>query len=60
MIKLFKNIRKNMLKEGKTTNYLKYGIGEIIFVVVGILIALKASFIFLIYRKHPPKIECTY
>ncbi|SRX74470.1 DUF6090 family protein [Aequorivita antarctica] len=40
MIKLFRNIRKNLLKEGKTTNYLKYAIGEIILVVIGILIAL--------------------
>ncbi|MEZ4856393.1 MAG: DUF6090 family protein [Gelidibacter sp.] len=43
MIKLFKNIRKNMLKEGKTTNYLKYAIGEIILVVIGILIALQVN-----------------
>jgi len=31
MIKLFRNIRKNLLKEGKTYNYLKYTIGEIEF-----------------------------
>lgn len=43
MIKLFKNIRKNMLKEGKTTNYLKYAIGEIILVVIGILIAVSIN-----------------
>ena len=43
MIKLFKNIRKNMLKEGKTTNYLKYAIGEIVLVVIGILIALQVN-----------------
>jgi hypothetical protein len=35
MIKLFCNIRKNLLSEGKTTNYLKYTIGEIILVVIG-------------------------
>ncbi|SRX74472.1 DUF6090 family protein [Aequorivita antarctica] len=43
MIKLFRNIRKNLLKEGKTTNYLKYAIGEIILVVIGILIALQIN-----------------
>lgn len=43
MIKLFRNIRKNLLKEGKTTNYLKYAIGEIVLVVIGILIALQVN-----------------
>jgi len=31
------------LAEGKTTNYLKYGIGEIVLVVIGILIALQIN-----------------
>ena len=39
MIKLFRNIRKNLLEEGKTTKYFKYAIGEIFLVVIGILIA---------------------
>ena len=43
MIKLFRNIRKSLLKEGKTTNYLKYAIGEIVLVVIGILIALQVN-----------------
>jgi hypothetical protein len=43
MIKLFRNIRKNLINEGKTTNYLKYAIGEIVLVVVGILIALQIN-----------------
>ncbi len=43
MIKLFRNIRKNLLAEGKTTKYLKYAIGEIILVVIGILIALSIN-----------------
>ncbi|GGG57100.1 DUF6090 family protein [Bizionia arctica] len=43
MIKLFRNIRKNLLKEGKTTKYFKYAIGEIILVVIGILIALQIN-----------------
>ncbi len=43
MIKLFRKIRKNLLAEGKTINYLKYAIGEIILVVIGILIALQVN-----------------
>lgn len=43
MIKLFRNIRQNLLSEGKTTRYLKYAIGEIILVVIGILIALQIN-----------------
>ncbi|AFL80130.1 hypothetical protein Aeqsu_0621 [Aequorivita sublithincola DSM 14238] len=43
MIKLFRNIRKNLLAQGKTTKYLKYAIGEIILVVIGILIALSIN-----------------
>ena len=43
MIKLFRNIRKNLLAEGKTTKYFKYAIGEIILVVIGILIALQIN-----------------
>jgi len=40
MIKFFRNIRQKLLEQGKTSNYLKYAIGEIVLVVVGILIAL--------------------
>ena len=43
MIKLFRNIRQNLLAEGKTTKYFKYAIGEIILVVIGILIALQIN-----------------
>jgi len=43
MIKFFRNIRKNMVNEGKTTKYIKYAIGEIILVVIGILIALQVN-----------------
>lgn len=43
MIKFFRNIRKNLLNEGKTTKYFKYAIGEIILVVIGILIALQIN-----------------
>ena len=43
MIKLFRNIRQNLLAEGKTSKYLKYAAGEIILVVIGILIALNIN-----------------
>ena len=40
MIKFFRKIRQNLLSEGKTGKYLKYAIGEIVLVIIGILIAL--------------------
>jgi hypothetical protein len=43
MIKFFRNIRQNLLAEGKTGKYLKYAFGEIILVVIGILIALQLN-----------------
>lgn len=43
MIKFFRNIRKQLLAEGKLGKYLTYALGEIILVVVGILIALQIS-----------------
>jgi len=43
MIKFFRKIRKNLLNEGKTSKYLKYAIGEILLVVIGILIALQIN-----------------
>lgn len=43
MIKFFRNIRRNLLSEGKTRKYLTYAIGEIILVVIGILIALQLN-----------------
>ena len=43
MIKLFRNIRQSLLNEGKTSKYLKYALGEIVLVVIGILIALQLN-----------------
>lgn len=43
MIKFFRNIRQNLLLEGKAGNYLKYAISEIVLVVIGILIALQIN-----------------
>ena len=43
MIKFFRNIRQKLINQGKTTNYLKYAIGEIVLVVIGILIAIQLN-----------------
>ncbi|QCX38427.1 hypothetical protein FF125_08285 [Aureibaculum algae] len=43
MIKFFRKIRQNLLSEGKTGKYLKYALGEIVLVVIGILIALQIN-----------------
>ncbi len=43
MFKFFRQIRHNLLAEGKITKYLKYAIGEIVLVVLGILIALSLN-----------------
>jgi len=43
MIKFFRKIRQNLLMENKTGKYLKYAIGEIALVVIGILIALSIN-----------------
>ena len=43
MIKFFRKIRQNLLMENKTGKYLKYAIGEIVLVVIGILIALSIN-----------------
>ena len=51
MIKFFRKIRQNLIREGKTVNpaalpagrYLKYAIGEIVLVVIGILIGLQVN-----------------
>jgi len=43
MIKFFSKIRHQLINDGKTSNYLKYAIGEIVLVVVGILIALQIN-----------------
>jgi hypothetical protein len=50
MIKFFRKIRQNLVMEnpppvqnGKTSRYIKYAIGEIVLVVLGILIALQIN-----------------
>ena len=43
MLKFFRNHRQNLLMGNKTGKYLKYAIGEIVLVVIGILIALQIN-----------------
>ena len=43
MIKFFRKIRYNLVGENKTGKYLKYAVGEIFLVVIGILIALSIN-----------------
>lgn len=43
MIKFFRHIRKNLIRQNKISKYLLYVIGEIILVVIGILIALQIN-----------------
>jgi len=43
MIKFFRKIRQHLLSEDKTGKYLKYVVGEIVLVVIGILIALQIN-----------------
>lgn len=43
MIKLFRRIRRQLLRENRMSRYLIYALGEIILVVIGILIALQIN-----------------
>jgi|GEM_PF-1630187 len=43
MIKFFRRIRYDLMSENKTGKYLKYAVGEILLVVIGILIALQIN-----------------
>ena len=43
MIKFFRNIRRKLATENKAVSYLRYAIGEIVLVVIGILIALQVN-----------------
>jgi len=43
VINFFRRIRKQLLAENKTGKYLKYAIGEILLVMIGILLALQVN-----------------
>ncbi|MGA7837505.1 MAG: DUF6090 family protein [Ignavibacteriaceae bacterium] len=42
-MKIFRNVRQKLAAENKVTAYLRYAIGEILLVVIGILIALQVN-----------------
>ena len=43
MISFFRKIRKGLLNDNKISKYLKYSIGEIVLVMIGILLALQVN-----------------
>lgn len=43
MIKLFRKLRQNSIKENRVSKYLAYAIGEIFLVVIGIILAIQFS-----------------
>ena len=43
MIKFFRHIRQQMIKENRFSKYMLYAIGEIVLVVIGILIAIQLN-----------------
>jgi len=43
MLRFFRNIRKQLAAENKVAKYLRYAVGEILLVVIGILIALQIN-----------------
>ena len=43
MINFLRRIRRDMIKENKTSIYLIYAVGEVVLVVFGILIALQIN-----------------
>ncbi len=53
MIKFFRQIRKSLLMENKTSKYFKYAIGEVVLVVIGILIALQINN----WNQHKKELE---
>ena len=57
MIKFFRKIRQNLISEGKTARYIKYAIGEIVLVVIGILIALQINNWNTNYKRHQEEVQ---
>ena len=43
MLKIFRKVRQNMIKNNKVTAYILYAIGEIILVMIGILLAMQVN-----------------
>jgi len=43
MIKFFRQTRYDLMEKNKTGKYLKYAVGEIVLVMIGILLALQIN-----------------
>lgn len=43
MIKIFRNVRKQLIQDKKLSSYLLYALGEIVLVMIGILLALQVN-----------------
>lgn len=43
MVNFFRKIRKNMADDNRPLKYMRYAVGEITVVVIGILIALRIN-----------------
>ncbi len=43
MINLFRNVRRKLADDNRPLKYMRYAIGEIVLVVIGILIALQIN-----------------
>ena len=43
MLRIFRAVRRGLIRDGGTQRYLRYAIGEIVLVVIGILIALQIN-----------------
>lgn len=43
MLRAFSSIRKSLINEGKTVRYLKYAVGEVLLIMVGIFMALQLN-----------------
>ena len=56
MLRFFRRIRQYLLSEGKFGKYIKYGVGEIILVVIGILIAVKINNVNIEYQNEEKEI----
>ena len=43
MIRFFRSIRQQLMNENKPAKYLKYAVGEVLLVMIGILLALQVN-----------------
>jgi hypothetical protein len=57
MIPFFRKLRRDFARQGKSSKYMRYAIGEIILVVIGILIALQINNWNESQKKHKSAIQ---